>query len=552
MAEARIRQIDGSDMPKTMGPHGAWHIRFSSQLEMKRCFRWLMIVSTFLFVYGAFQIGIDRGFHRTIDPADWGRLQFGIGAAITSIAHGGHGYIVYDNISTVLAYAGLTGDAGVLASIGQRFPDNLRNESLINAAIDKAVRFQPAASKPHGAATEDPGIVDFARIGFALFGYKLHSLYLTYFFLFTISVIAILLTFRDRPGVLALVAIAAAAHLGFFASDLFDPPRFSSIVNPRALTVLAVVPGLHIGLIMSHRVPASAANVALAAIQAAIVVLAWWIRASAIWVPFGLVVLAAGILFAAAWRACGMRKSLQRVWPAGVLAGVILLHSAYVAVALDPIYGEVGDLAHHTIWHPVYYALQAHPDWRSKYGPSHDHAIGDDQPRAAVKHYLAKHPLPENQGTMAYRDTYGSLKFTEYEKYVRKAFFAFLKDDPRFVAETFLIYNPLGMFYMLRDRLVTFGSQSGNWCWLFAFAGGAILAFLIFDPVERRNFGYGAALAAGAFFMSIVPLLMTVPFVSDNLVVLVIAIVAWGLFILANVPRGITAVARHFGLRNKT
>src|SRR5437879_4262087 len=70
----------------------------------------------------------------------------------------------------------------------------------------------------------------------------------------------------------------------------------------------------------------------------------------------------------------------------------------------------------------------------------------------------------------------------------------------------------------LRVLLVTFGGQSGNWGWLFAFTGVAILAFLIFDPVERRNFGYGAALAAGAFFTSILPLLMTVPFVSDNLV----------------------------------
>jgi hypothetical protein len=247
----------------------------------------------------------------------------------------------------------------------------------------------------------------------------------------------------------------------------------------------------------------------------------------------GVVILAVGVFYTSVRSAYSERQALQRVWAGGVVATAMILHTAYVAVALDPVYRRMGDLAHHTIWHPFYYALQSHPNWTSKYGPSHDYAVGDDQPRAAVKHYLARQPLPPTQGTSPYRDDHGNLKFTEYEKYVRKAFFEFVRNDPRFVFETFLI-NIYAMFYQLGLRLIGFGSHTSYWGWGFAATGAAILTLLVVDPAARRAFGYDAALAVGVFFVSIAPLVATVPVVSENLILLVVAIASCGLFGLAH------------------
>jgi hypothetical protein len=53
-------------------------------------------------------------------------------------------------VETILTYAGLTGDAKILADLGTKFPDNLRNPALIDAAIDKAVRFEAPINPDYG------------------------------------------------------------------------------------------------------------------------------------------------------------------------------------------------------------------------------------------------------------------------------------------------------------------------------------------------------------------------------------------------------------------
>src|SRR5262249_27632966 len=134
-------------------------------------------------LFGAFRVGVLRNVHSTIADGSWGRVQFAIGAAITSMAHGGYGYTMSEVIGTVFAYAGLTGDPVVLGTVGATFPDNLRNSVLIDRAIKKAVEFTfpfNPNERVVGSSGEDVGAVDYVRLSFLLFGYKTISFYLTY------------------------------------------------------------------------------------------------------------------------------------------------------------------------------------------------------------------------------------------------------------------------------------------------------------------------------------------------------------------------------------
>jgi len=143
-------------------------------------FRWLMIVFVIGGLFSAFRVGLDRGFEHTIGAEAYGRIGFATCAAITDLAHRGPGgYVCNSVVETVLTNAGLTGDEQVLAALGIKYPDNLRNQTLIDNAIKKAVLFPitPAHTQIRGAGSDDIGLVDFVKLAFTLFGYNFLSLY---------------------------------------------------------------------------------------------------------------------------------------------------------------------------------------------------------------------------------------------------------------------------------------------------------------------------------------------------------------------------------------
>src|SRR5437870_5704719 len=125
-------------------------------------FRWLMIVFIVGGLFSAFRLGLDRGFEHTIGAEAYGRIGFATCAAITELAHQGQrGYICNHIVETVLAYAGLTGDEQALAALSKKYPDNLRDQTLIDNAIKKAVLFPltPTHTQFRGAGSDDIGMV---------------------------------------------------------------------------------------------------------------------------------------------------------------------------------------------------------------------------------------------------------------------------------------------------------------------------------------------------------------------------------------------------------
>jgi hypothetical protein len=495
----------------------------------ERVFYWCAVAMVGVLFIATFRLGLIRGFDHIIAADAWGRMVFAIGAAITDLAHGGRGYIVFDHINTVLTYGGLTGEPGPLASLGLTFPANLQNATLIDAAIAKAVEFQPAASLPLSAVTEDLGMVDFVKLGFLLFGFRLVSLFLIYFVLLGASVAAFLAAFQRQPVALAMLATTLAAHFAFLGSDLFDLGgyTFQTVTNPKIIPTLALVPGLHLGFAMFSSSRPTGRDVLLVTIQSALIVFAVWVRAPAIWVPFAILALAL-TLAALAFRRAGAAGAALVAWPAGLLIAVWLLQSVYASLAVNPVYRERGDTPHHTIWHPIYYSLQLHPSWEAKYGASHNNERGDRQPQAAVTSYLEKHPPPPEEAASMYRDKYGTLKTTVYERYVRKAFFEFLANDPGFVAATFLVHKPV---YLAKNLLLHSRSLvdrlPGKIRILLVAALVAIAAYLALDRRELRHVAASGMFITAALGLSTVPLLITVPIIAENVVVLATAVGAW-------------------------
>jgi hypothetical protein len=206
---------------------------------------------------GSFRLGLERGFDHTIGVEAYGRMLFAIGAAVSDEVHGKHGYVIDNVVDSALTNGGLTADPNILASLGTSFPENLQNPVLLDSTLHQAMKSPNTVSAVRSASADDPGMVDFVRLGFDLFGYRLLSLYLTYVLLFVIPFWAFWQAFRNEPSSIAILAIAAVAHLAILASDFFDltGTTLGSVTNPRFLSILGVIPALHIALAMLHRHP---------------------------------------------------------------------------------------------------------------------------------------------------------------------------------------------------------------------------------------------------------------------------------------------------------
>src|SRR5262249_32338629 len=156
-------------------------------------------------------------------------------------------------------------------ALGVKFPENLRNSRLMENAIEKAIAFQwpfDPDRQVTGSSGEDVGMVDFVRLSFVLFGPKVAGFFLTYFALVAASLVAAVLAFRDKPGVLAAFVAYTSALLVLFHSNLLDIDLVG-VLDPRLLSTLSVIPAAHIALAMLVRSQPSAGQVALVIIQSA-------------------------------------------------------------------------------------------------------------------------------------------------------------------------------------------------------------------------------------------------------------------------------------------
>jgi len=419
-----------------------------TRVNMTRWFLWVAVTIVCVSLIGAFRIGIDRGLRDTIGKGSWGRVLFGVGAAITQKTSLHYGYSMSIVFETILKYGGLTAEPEILAALGTKFPDNLRDTSLINAAIDKAAKFKWGFHPDdaiRGSGGDDLGFIDYVRLSFLVFGHNIQSLYYTYFLIFGISAAAFLWTFRSRPALLTLLIIACVGQIALLSSNLVASDILGSIADPRFLGILAIIPGLHLACLILDRLPPFFSNVAPAVIQSIILILAAWIRASAVWVIVAVAVLAG---FLAMRGLLKRRLELSRIWAAGVLFAALALHMVWLTIALHPIYKGGGEITHHVFWHSVFYQLQYHPRWNEKYAASYDFATADELPKVAARKYLLRHP-PSDPDAVYLTPDRKYLRAAAAETYIRKAFFEFFNNDPRFVLESMLIYNPLSMTTIL-------------------------------------------------------------------------------------------------------
>jgi hypothetical protein len=166
-----------------------------------------------------------------------------------------------------------------------------------------------------------------------------------------------------------------------------------------------------------------------------------------------------------------------------------------------------------------------------KYATFYDNAAGDELPQVAAKKYLLKHPSSERDIYLSQDRTY--LKIAALEAYTRKAFFEFLSTDPKFVLETVFWYKPkvtAFIFWLYLSSLVN-ASTIGYIALLLVFL--LLAGSLAADTADYQCFSGAVLLVTGAFFVSLFPILLTVPaMMIEQYYALLIVLGSWTVGIL--------------------
>ena len=158
-----------------------------------------------------------------------------------------------------------------------------------------------------------------------------------------------------------------------------------------------------------------------------------------------------------------------------MLSVIFLAYTMYTTHSLHPLYGSLGGTGYHSVWHSIYYSLQMHPDWDLKYGASHQHATGDQQPWVGAENYVARHPIQDSDPPLYLDGHYPN--YAGMEKYVRSAFVEFARNDPKFVIETFVLHKPLILFSGLAQYFTDLLHLKGASIWLTLGLGGVLITF---------------------------------------------------------------------------
>lgn len=487
-----------------------------------------------LFVAVAFWFGISHGFHRVIpDPIE--SHNRALAAAITDLAYGVNlGGAMQVKILATLQANGVTALEDKLQPLGVKFPDNIFNPDMMNAAIARAfdVEATPLETQKYGtdivlAAPYDLGQYIFYKLSFRLFGPTISSFYYFYFFVFAASVGLMLAAYRHSPRITLLVAVLCATHLLLVVSivpigSIHGIYHLATVHNNRFISALGTVAAIHLALSLWRPPPPRPTQIIGVVGQTAILTLAIMTRMSVMW---GLL-LAVSII---AWNAVRLLVLMAKrdgadgpivarlrgtlSWPVPIVLAGVLIFSIWRAAFIHPLYRGLDEfLPQHVTWHTIYIGLALHPGWTGKFQAQHlrNGAVPgtDEIPVIAVENYLGAYGIGPDYLKSPLTS---GIRWRTYERLLAEAYSAFAKSNPLYMIELHAWYKPRHFIriydQVMKPTLASAGPLALAACAILLVIAAAATATAAEDTRDRAI----VSLLAAAFLVSLTPLIVAAP-----------------------------------------
>jgi hypothetical protein len=373
-----------------------------------------------------------------------------------------HGYVGYGSILSYLTHHGLAligGEADPMPTPAEQLAlvkDGARMDRLMKEA--SKVTIDPNLP-PVILQGNELGLVDYTYLAFELYGISINALVLFYFTLLFISVTLFFVTFRQSPFCLLLLMLYLAGH--YFALDYAQTRAILAIQNSRFFPVLALLPALHLLLLIVMRVRSTLFVVAAAAVQIFILMFMVFCRTQTYWeilaivlgavVVTGLRPIGQALLRPKQWLA-SIGGTVRETWPAvlTVLGVVALLGYTHFAPN-ESVYSKESKA--HLFWHDFFVStVSADHQLLATYGYGSS-SYTDDMGYLAALHDLRGRndgatPIAEEVDGVLGIDIWKSNG--AYDEEMRRLYFRVLREHPWLVVRSFLIGKPLDQLTFFR------------------------------------------------------------------------------------------------------
>ncbi len=431
-----------------------------------------------IIIFALFTTGVRRGMDGAIALGESEQRAWAV--AISEMVYGLDSYVAYSAVVDTIIQRVRDGTSG---PGDPDFEKNITNPDLLNAAIAAALSLGPQPEgfvSQHSLQTmiyDDIGIVDYDKIAFALFGFRVQSLYYLFFVALSVSASVFLLQYWRRPmAQVVLLCNLAAFWLELHTTMFTLTPHMPSLWGMRHGSTLAILPTWHVALLMAYRVRLSWSAAILGLIQIAIIVIAIRIRGSAAWTVIFLAGLAA-FLAVQFWRNAQLdERSVAKVakaalkWPFLLLLVGLAANKLYTDAKLHPAYFTDDIMPYHGAWHSAYLGIIASPTLLAATGDP-NRTWGDAVGYAAALQYLRDKGfiLTEAEYLSPWTGTY---KMRLHDNTMRAVYLDLVKEYP---------FTTLGLYLYEKPRAILvvvwmFLSSIPIICWLVALAGAAAVA----------------------------------------------------------------------------
>lgn len=309
------------------------------------------------------------------------QMHGSLSIAISGLQYGLSGYLGYNAVKNAIAPWFDEHTDPWFPVYFSRSPliDNSLNGLMMNALAIENV----AQGGIHTLYAQEPGMVDFYKLSFLLFGFRYQSILYFYFFLLAIECGLYFFQFRKDATILSLLVIFLLAHYIVLTGIRFPGSQLDAPTNNRFLPVLAILPMLHICTVALQRTRVSIFGALGVLAQSMLAAFIWQCRNTGLWVLVLAVAVAIYIVFGWAadikWgrpqfsgQASALRKRsidlLGRTWPVLLVFVSFVFAWGIYRVRLSALYFSEKTSSAHTMWQPMFQGLALHPEIREVYG----------------------------------------------------------------------------------------------------------------------------------------------------------------------------------------